>query len=404
MPNNVMLTASQQARQAKRFASVTAHRRGGLVSPRTLRAFAALVVVALLGAVGYVSLTLYAKQAAAAARAAAAGVAPAMGQWAMVRDEEVVVPQPKERGLRADAGGGKVVTTVVPRRKRRIVLSTGKGMWNTGVWPNWGQGTDTVTLNWAAAGVVVKKSCSTECVISHDQAGADAADAIVMEAINHPKFLGTAGDAIPLPWPALRDNLKRQLPGPAPTAIPATLPLTALFYYEAAQTYPKYTLATPEFAARFDFTMTPDQDSTLPVTLVCPWGRETVSFLASPADVAQRKAPGRLIAYFNEHGVAPAYAAFVDELFAAAGGRVHAYQNRKNTEVPQEFGACVRGRVRACVLGVRLTGKGYGKVGGRGVPLTNMPSLLLHASRFPHALPQHHYPLCACSEAAVPAV
>ena len=112
----------------------------------------------------------------------------------MVKDEEIVVDTgARDRGRRAGGDdGGKVVTTVVPRRARRIVLSTGEGRWNTGVWPNWGQGTDEVTLNWAAAGVRVKKSCSVRCEITHDQSGIDAADAVVMETINHPQFLGGA--------------------------------------------------------------------------------------------------------------------------------------------------------------------------------------------------------------------
>lgn len=347
------------ARQAKRFqAATSALRRRGVCSPRIARALVVAVVLALAAGVAYSSYVLYAKQAAAVAKAAEA---PAMGQvrsvaqrawhslapstrrmrprraqWAMVKDEEVVVETARERGLRGD---DKVVTTVVPRRARRIVLSTGEGRWNTGVWPNWGQGTDEVTLNWAAAGVRVKKSCSVKCEITHDQSGIDAADAVVMETINHPQFLGPAADAIPLPWPALRDNLKRKLQ-PAPTTIPATLPLTAIFYYEAAGArYSRYTLANAELAAKFDFSMTPSQDSTLPVTLVCPWGRATEDFLAPPAAVLPRKAPGRLVAYFNEHGVAPAASAFVDELFALAGKGIHAYQNRRNADVPPEFGA-----------------------------------------------------------------
>ena len=39
--------------------------------------------------------------------------------------------------------------------KRTIVLGSGGGLWNTGVWTGWGYGKD-VTLNWAAAGVQVR--------------------------------------------------------------------------------------------------------------------------------------------------------------------------------------------------------------------------------------------------------
>ena len=49
-----------------------------------------------------------------------------------------------------------------------IVLSTGEGLWNTGVWP--GFGNPKPTLNWAAAGVVVDKSeCPFKCEFTDDQ-------------------------------------------------------------------------------------------------------------------------------------------------------------------------------------------------------------------------------------------
>lgn len=50
-----------------------------------------------------------------------------------------------------------------------VVLSTGDGKWNTGVWPGYGAG-KVVVLNWAAAGVIVNKtSCPFECEFTHDQ-------------------------------------------------------------------------------------------------------------------------------------------------------------------------------------------------------------------------------------------
>lgn len=49
-----------------------------------------------------------------------------------------------------------------------VVLSTGEGKWNTGVWP--GYGPKVSTLNWAAAGVVVNKtSCPYQCEFTDDQ-------------------------------------------------------------------------------------------------------------------------------------------------------------------------------------------------------------------------------------------
>lgn len=199
------------------------------------------------------------------------------------------------------------------------------------MWPNWGQGTDEVTLHWAAAGVVVKKQCSTKCIVTHDQAQIADADAVILESVNWPKF----GNAGPMPWPHKRgNNPRRLLPGPAPTAIPAKLPLAGIFYYEGAAAWPRFTLPHEDMANNVDFSLTPSMESTLPITLVCPWGRPTEEFLRAP--VRSDKKPGRLVAYFNEHGVASGFRALVDEFFAAAGDGVHAFQNRKNREVPAD--------------------------------------------------------------------
>ena len=49
-----------------------------------------------------------------------------------------------------------------------VILSTGNGRWNTGVWTGFGD--PRPTLNWAAAGVVVdKSSCTFECIFTNDQ-------------------------------------------------------------------------------------------------------------------------------------------------------------------------------------------------------------------------------------------
>ena len=52
--------------------------------------------------------------------------------------------------------------------------------------------------------------------------------------------------------------------------------------------------------------------STLPVTLVCPWGQPVAHFLAPPPP----KTPGRAIAYFSEHGEDASHAELVEGLLA----------------------------------------------------------------------------------------
>ena len=333
MPNNLMFTTS--GAKSRRFVAPAARQRKG-PSGRVIRGAIGIVGVALVLAFVFVGKTLYGKQAELITHEEEKGP---LGQWEIMRDETVAIPAKVAGGGLRAGEPGQVVITRVPRRKRHIVLSTGEGRWNTGVWPNWGQGTPDVTLNWAAAGVAVHKGCSSECTITHDQSGLADSDAVVMEAVNHPKFGIPA--SIPLPFPSPRDNSKRLLPGPAATAIPESLPLKVLFYFEATQSWPQYTLANKELASKFDITMTPDQSSTLPVTLICPWGRPVGSFVADVDAIIAKKAPERLFGYFNEHGIAPAYSSLVGQLFAAAGDKLHAYQHRSNRPIPPEFGACV---------------------------------------------------------------
>ena len=218
------------------------------------------------------------------------------------------------------------------RRQRLIVLSDGAGRWNTGVWSGWGE--SPAMLNWAAAGVRVEKKCPVSCEFTRDQSRIGDADAVVMELINHPKF-GLRLDE-PIAWPAPMRPNPRAGPdaAPRPTAIPPRLPLTVLFYYEAAQTYPRYSMGDADVMAHVDVTMTPSTKSMLPVTMVCPWGRKVADFTRPPP----AKTPGRLLSYFNEHGVAPAYARLVDELFAAAGERMDSFVSRRNKAMPDEAG------------------------------------------------------------------
>lgn len=219
-------------------------------------------------------------------------------------------------------------------RKRLIVLGSEGGRINTGVWPGWGDsGSREVTLNWAAAGVRVQKYCPWACEITHDENQMGRADAVVMELVNHPKF-GLDGQAVA--WPRQdRPNPRAEDGGEIDgKPVPAQLPLLGLFYYEAAVSYPSYTLSSSDVKNKFDFTMTPDTSTSLPVTLVCPWGRPIESFL----DPMPPKQPGRLLAYFSEHGTAPQYRKFVDELFSAAGEGIHAYIHRRNRDLPAEAG------------------------------------------------------------------
>jgi hypothetical protein len=227
----------------------------------------------------------------------------------------------------------------VTQRKRTVVLSSGGGRWNTGVWPNWGAGSQTVTLNWAAAGVKVVKSCPFACEFTHDEGRLASADAVIIETVNIPKF-GLHG--VPIPWPSpTRDNPRLELPqsgdeGEAAAAdeLPPKLPLAGVFYFEAATAYPQHTLANVEVRQRAQLTLAPSQASTHPITLICPWGKPLAAYVAPPPP----KQAERAVAYFSEHGVASTYARTIDELLAAAGTQVHAYIHRANRPMPPEAG------------------------------------------------------------------
>ncbi len=214
-----------------------------------------------------------------------------------------------------------------------LVFSLGK--WNTGVWPAWGYGKE-VTLNWAAAGVKIKKQCPVECEIVHETTGYDSdADAIAMELTNHPKF--GLDSKTPIAWPekAKENPRYRHTKKVEGKELSSTLPLTALFYYEPAQNYRGYTLEDDQIKSKIDISMTPSLRSSLPVTLICPWGREVKNFLQPPPE----KTADRLIAYFNEHGVAQQFRKIVNELFDVAGERMHRFgPHMRNRESPPEAG------------------------------------------------------------------
>lgn len=213
-------------------------------------------------------------------------------------------------------------------RKRLIVLYTENDKINTGVWPGWGGHSREVTLNWAAAGVKVQKMCPLSCEFTHDNSKIPTADAIMIELVNHPKF----GIAEGVQWPERRRQNPRGV-------TEKELPLRGIFYYEPTFSYPSYTLASEDVASQFDFTATHSQSTTVPVTLVCPWGREVEDFLKP----SPQKQPGHLIAYFSEHGCASQYSQLLNELFEAAGSEtgsanngLHAYVHKKNRDLPPE--------------------------------------------------------------------
>jgi len=219
-----------------------------------------------------------------------------------------------------------------PTRKRIVVLHSADGRINTGVWPSWGgDPPTTATLNWGTAGVVVEKSCPVQCAFLHDNSAIGDADAVVSELLNWPKF-GLSGD-FPVPE-RTRDNPRagvwsELLRGPAPPR----LPVLGIFGYEPKDYFPQYGLANSALASQFDFSMTYQASTTLPISLVCPWGRKVSEYLAPPPP----KTPGHTLAYFSEHGASPSMRKFVEELFQAAGADgIHAYVHMKNRELPPE--------------------------------------------------------------------
>jgi hypothetical protein len=211
-------------------------------------------------------------------------------------------------------------------RPRKVVLYAADGRINTGVWPSWGgEPPKKAVLNWGTAGVKVDKSCPVECHMLHNNAHLEESDAVVAEVLNWPKF-GLSG-AFPMP-PRVRDNPRaaRQ------DGVPPRLPLRGIFGYEPKAAYPDYSLKNPEVARQFDFSVTQDGATTLPITLVCPWGFPVTKFLDSPP----QKTQGHVVAYYSEHGCSRGYRKLLDEVVEAAGERLHAYAHRANRQQPKD--------------------------------------------------------------------
>lgn len=266
--------------------------------------------------------------------------------------EEQAPADTGSQGEQGQGGAGGVEVRVEEgvhaelNRPRTVVLYTENGRINTGVWPAWGtEGGNTATLNWAAAGVQVHKSCPKACTITHDQGALSRADAVIVETVNHPKF-GLGGS--PLDWPSKADNRANPraalvqsgaLPQPKDDAgrelsVPSLLPAVGVFYYEPETNYPAHSAGSEEVRAHTEFSLIASSKATLPITLVCPWGKAIAQYLAP----APPKHPDRLLAYFSEHGYAERYSGKIDQLFAAAGADLHAFNTRKNRDTPAEAG------------------------------------------------------------------
>eukprot|EP01138_Halocafeteria_seosinensis_P001553 gb/GECG01001591.1/.p1 GENE.gb/GECG01001591.1/~~gb/GECG01001591.1/.p1 ORF type:complete len:545 (+),score=95.60 gb/GECG01001591.1/:1-1635(+) len=221
------------------------------------------------------------------------------------------------------------------QRIRTIILSSGNGLWNTGVWTGWGEGAK-VELMWAAAGVQVDKKCPFRCHFTRDENLLPQADAVVMETINHLKFLGKERAInTEIPWPEKREfPMKDPKSGQVPEGKSPVLPLVGQFYFEPTQGDHYDFTSSPKLQENIDFRVVPGKEAELPITLVCPWGRSKEAFLEQPP----QKDNERMLAYFNEHGNAPEFNDFLNRLFELGQDRIHSFIHRKNREMPVEAG------------------------------------------------------------------
>jgi len=205
---------------------------------------------------------------------------------------------------------------------RRVFLAANGGTINTGVWPAWGGKTDsTAQLQWAAAGVEVVKRCPYRCEFFQGDPRSPAdADAIVVETVNHPKF---GHDGKPMPWP-------KPVKGPGK-------PLVGGFYMEPAGHYERFQAGHPDFDDHVDFSVAYERSSTVPVSLMCPWGVAPASDAATrvfgelaapylnPVSAATRGERDG-VAFFSDRGVDSAVWPRLKSLADLAGARLHAYR------------------------------------------------------------------------------
>jgi len=103
------------------------------------------------------------------------------------------------------------------------------------------------------------------------------------------------------------------------------------FYFEPSRSYPE--TLDENFMTQFDITMGPSLTSTIPLSMMCPWGRSNDEYLKMP-DFNQKS---KFAVFFNEHGVAPQYRRFIEGLMSALGEDVDAFQTLKNrNRMPDE--------------------------------------------------------------------
>lgn len=193
-----------------------------------------------------------------------------------------------------------------------IVMSTAKGLWNTGVWAGYGSGPVT-TLQWAASGITVDKSqcrLAYPCHVTQDQSFEATADAVVMETVNHPKFLYNGARNTPIPFP----QQQRREGG-------FKKPLLGMFYYEPSVWYPEYT-TSDEILSHFDFVMAPKHTSDIALSMTCPWGKPLSAYVLPPAD----KDVSKTVAYFSGGGLDHYYDNWIQGLIHELGTSLDAYE------------------------------------------------------------------------------
>ncbi len=208
-----------------------------------------------------------------------------------------------------------------PTIPRVVVLADNGGMINTGVWPGWG-GDDSAhaRLLWAADGVEVNKPCDYPCKFVHgDPAVYHDADAVVVETVNHPKF---GHDGKPMPWPVGNQQTHT--------------PLVGAFGLEPVEAYPRYQPTSPEMAAHASFSMSYLPTSTLPVSLMCPWGLPPASPAAAAVfgelaasylhPVSAQSVPSNgAIAFFSDRGISSDTWSLLQRLAQVAGAKLHTF-------------------------------------------------------------------------------
>ena len=87
--------------------------------------------------------------------------------------------------------------------------------------------------------------------------------------INHYQFYGK-DTHLPIPWPNLRDDQS-----------------LGIFHYESKAEY-AFATSNSEIMDHFDFSITPQKDADIPITIVCDWGYSLSNFLMKPKQKQQK--------------------------------------------------------------------------------------------------------------------